>query len=124
MDNHLPKRLWSLIVWIVNENDIQSWRMYEEKNIILSIRFKSKSAISDLDNCVQPTVTSDQPSIYYRSKPPSAIHRDYMRRQQWINGATCVSTPVNQGVVDSRYGNPTYTKTETYAAPPYNSMQN
>ena len=59
-------------------------KMYDDKNLVLSIRFKSKTDISEIQ-CNQPCVSRGQ-SMHFRSKPPSAVTRDCERRQQWFNG--------------------------------------
>ena len=60
-------------MWITGESKVQSWRLYGENNMILSIKFKPVAAITSSNHDVQPSLSSGQ---YYRSKPPSTVARD------------------------------------------------
>ena len=97
MDNILPKKLQTLITWIGEDNVVSSWRMIEEKNITISIRFKEIATINSQQELVQPSISSGgQAAVSYRTKPPSAVSRDIQRHQYWLGqrqgvnkGSTC-----------------------------------
>ena len=66
-----------------------------DKSMTLSIRFKAQSAI---DDSRQPSISSGYQRVQYRSKPPSAIHRDSRRQQSWLAGKSDTS---NSEMIDS-----------------------
>ena len=81
MDNlTLPNGLQRLLMHIMEDNILQSWRLTAEQNIILSLRFTSCDMESGQS---QDTHYKFQQSKSYRSKPPSGVRRDTARHNAW-----------------------------------------
>ncbi len=91
LDNKLPLGLEKLMVWIMRENRVQSWRYSGENTLTLSIRFTNIDPISSTP--LQPSTVhgldydtrSGMRDCSYRSKPPSSVYRDQHRSQAWLN---------------------------------------
>ena len=79
----LPKGIEKTLNWILCENEVLSWRLVGEQNLILSIRFGQRENNSISTPWLHGTMREDY-SRKYRSKPPSSIKRDSERQQRYI----------------------------------------
>ena len=85
-----PIKLNDFLNIITKDHSISSWRINSGAiGLVLSIRFDSHDA------CMP--CPSDK---YYRSKPPSARHRDMDRQQQWVQQKSNISLTVDSGYED------------------------
>ena len=83
-----PLKLKELIKTILSDNNISSWRIQGQNDLILSIRFENNNSTSMHSDLNQ----------YYRSKPPSCIHRDKARQQQYINKRYSIANQTDSGL--------------------------
>ena len=86
MEYSLPSTLQGLISGLLLERDILSWRIYGEKQVVVSIRFAEETRHEA--NYSTPTslgVGMQQSSMAYRKKPPCSIARDRRRFVKWTD---------------------------------------
>ena len=86
----LPNRLTTLLDTIMKDHTISSWRIQENTGLFLSIKFSSHD------------MSTGHIEKYYKSKPPSAIHRDTERQKARFgnNGIVNEVTNTNLGYQD------------------------
>ena len=84
----LPQFVIKMLEDISREHKLQSWRVYGEENIVVSLRFQGSSHIggTNSDNTDYATgIGHTSKGQFYRSKPPTSVRRDSDRRINWLN---------------------------------------
>jgi hypothetical protein len=76
----LPKGLQNILLQVIQDNKLTSWRVCGDSNIVVTLRF-SDSIESNNKNV---TSTNNIYNRSYRSKPPSAVARDTRRLSEHV----------------------------------------
>ena len=126
MNNILPNSLEKLILWIIQDKYVESWRYTCENKVTLSIRFVQQPAMAASTPQPHPNIataaddftTWNSPTVQdrdrrFRSKPPSSIFRDNVRQQVFLTskqaGGLPASAVLDVNIADSGVEEQTHT---------------